>query len=195
VEMSDGVKSGVGVRSRVGSKPVFLPKGVSIGRQEGIDVCLWKVSGPSGDLFVNCPDVIGVSQEDACVVVRLLEDSLLARKLWGTVRQNIHNAVKGVSEGFSKELEIQGVGYRVLQVSSEALHLKLGFSHDVIYKIPKGITITSESPTAFLVKGFCKQMVGQVASEIRSFRPPEPYKGKGIRYKNEEVRKKEGKKK
>jgi large subunit ribosomal protein L6 len=117
-----------------------------------------------------------------------------ADQMWGLSRTLVNNLVLGVTEGFSSKLEIQGVGYRAA-VQGKNLNLQLGFSHDVLYPIPEGITITSEKPTLLTISGINKQLVGQVAAEIRSWRPPEPYKGKGVRYAGEYVRRKEGKKK
>src|SRR3546814_343461 len=135
-----------------------------------------------------------ISQADGKVWVKPANDSKKARAMWGTARARIQNMVTGVSEGFKKELEINGVGYRAA-VQGSALNLQLGFSHDVAYPIPEGISIKCEKPTSITITGADRQQVGQVAAEIRSYRPPEPYKGKGVKYADEVILRKEGKKK
>lgn len=176
--------------SRIGKKPVALPKGVTA-TVEGQTV---KVKGPKGELKVTLVPAVSVSMEDGSVVVAPREEMENARAMWGLSRTLVNNLVVGVTEGFTSKLEIQGVGYRAA-VQGKNLSLQLGFSHDVSYPIPAGIAITAEKPTMLTVTGIDKQLVGQVAAEIRAYRKPEPYKGKGVRYAGEYVRRKEGKKK
>ena len=176
--------------SRIGKKPVALPKGVTAS-VEGRTV---KVKGPKGELKVTLPEEVDVAMGDSGVVVTPRKEMERAAAMWGLSRTMVNNLVVGVTQGFQSKLEIQGVGYRAA-VQGKNLKLQLGFSHDVLYPIPEGITITAEKPTALTISGMNKQLVGQVAAEIRSYRPPEPYKGKGVRYAGEYVRRKEGKKK
>jgi len=176
--------------SRIGKKPVALPKGVTASI-EGKTV---KVKGPKGELKVTLVEEVDVSMDEHGVHVTPRKDMERAAQMWGLSRTLVNNLVQGVTNGFSEKLEIQGVGYRA-QVAGKNLNLQLGFSHDVAYPIPAGITITSEKPTMLTISGIDKQLVGQVAAEIRGYRPPEPYKGKGVRYAGEFVRRKEGKKK
>ena len=176
--------------SRIGKKPVALPKGVTAS-VEGKTV---KVKGPKGELNVTLVEEIDASVDTNGVTLTPRKDMERAAQMWGLSRTLVNNLVQGVTNGFSEKLEIQGVGYRAA-VLGKNLNLQLGFSHDVLYPIPAGITITSEKPTMLTVSGIDKQLVGQVAAEIRAYRPPEPYKGKGVRYAGEYVRRKEGKKK
>jgi len=176
--------------SRIGKKPVALPKGVTASI-EGRTV---KVKGPKGELKVTLVEEVDASIDEHGVHVTPRKDMERAAQMWGLSRTLVNNLVQGVTNGFSEKLEIQGVGYRA-QVAGKNLNLQLGFSHDVAYPIPAGITITSEKPTMLTISGIDKQLVGQVAAEIRGYRPPEPYKGKGVRYAGEFVRRKEGKKK
>jgi large subunit ribosomal protein L6 len=176
--------------SRIGKKPVAVPSGVTA-NVEGQNV---KVKGPKGALSFLVPDEVSVKLEDGKVQVDPRNETKRARSMWGTSRTMVANLVTGVTKGFERKLEITGVGYRAA-VQGKTLNLQLGFSHDVPYPIPAGITITTEKPTMISVSGIDKQLVGQVAAEIRSWRPPEPYKGKGVRYEGEYVRRKEGKKK
>jgi large subunit ribosomal protein L6 len=176
--------------SRIGKKPVALPKGVTAS-VEGKTV---KVKGPKGELNVTLVEEIDASLDAHGITLTPHKDMERAAQMWGLSRTLVNNLVQGVTNGFSKKLEIQGVGYRAA-VQGKNLNLQLGFSHDVAYPIPDGITITSEKPTMLTITGIDKQLVGQVAAEIRSYRPPEPYKGKGVRYAKEYVRRKEGKKK
>ncbi len=176
--------------SRIGKKPVALPKGVTA-TVEGKTV---KVKGPKGELKHTLVAEIDAKLEDGAIVLTPREDMEQARQMWGLSRTLVNNLVTGVTQGFSTKLEIQGVGYRAA-VQGKNLNLQLGFSHEVAYPIPTGITITAEKPTMLTVAGMDKQLVGQVAAEIRSYRKPEPYKGKGVRYADEYVRRKEGKKK
>ena len=176
--------------SRIGKKPVALPKGVSA----SVDGQTVKVKGPKGELSVKLVPEVSVSLDEHGVTVAPRKEAEKASQMWGLSRSLVNNLVTGVTTGFTQKLEIQGVGYRAA-VQGKNLNLQLGFSHDVAYPIPAGITITSEKPTQISVSGMDKQLVGQVAAEIRSYRPPEPYKGKGVRYEGEYVRRKEGKKK
>ncbi len=176
--------------SRIGKKPVLLPKGVVA----SIDGQTVKVKGPKGELSVTLVEEVEAKLDEHHVIVTPREGFDRADQMWGLSRTLVNNLVHGVTEGFSAKLEIQGVGYRAA-VQGKTLQLQLGFSHDVNYPIPEGITIAAEKPTLLTVSGINKQLVGQVAAEIRSWRPPEPYKGKGVRYAGEYVRRKEGKKK
>jgi len=176
--------------SRVGSSPVEVPSGVEV----AINERLITAKGKLGQLSFEATDSVTMAMEDGRVVVRPVDDSKTARAHWGTTRSRIQNLVSGVSEGFSKTLEITGVGYRAA-VQGQSLSLQLGYSHDVNYPIPEGITIKCEKPTSIAISGADKQQVGQVAAEIRAYRKPEPYKGKGIRYSDEIILRKEGKKK
>ncbi len=176
--------------SRVGQLPVDVPDGVTI---EVADRVL-KAKGKLGELSLTFVDEVEPSLEDDKIWVKPVDDSIKARKLWGTYRSLADNIVTGVSEGFSKVLEIQGVGYRA-QMQGETLVLQLGHSHEIRYPVPEGIEIKCETQTEIAITGADKQQVGSVAAKIRSFRPPEPYKGKGVRYKGEQILRKEGKKK
>ena len=176
--------------SRIGKKPIALPKGVTA-TVEGKTV---KVKGPKGELKVKLVDEVDASVGADGVTVTPRKDMERAAQMWGLSRTLVNNLVVGVPQGFQQKLEINGVGYRA-QVVGKNLNLQLGFSHDVAYPIPPGITITAEKPTMLTVAGIDKQLVGQVAAEIRGYRPPEPYKGKGVKYAEEHIRRKEGKKK
>ena len=176
--------------SRIGKNPVSLPVGVEVFLAEK-EV---KFKGKLGELQMVLSPEVHISVADNLVTLEPVDQSKRARQMWGLLRSNVSNMVQGVSEGFTKKLEIQGVGYRAA-MQGKKLKLELGYSHSVLYDIPEGITVTCEKPTDISVKGRDKQTVGQVAAEIRSFRKPEPYKGKGIRYVGEYVRRKEGKKK
>ena len=176
--------------SRIGKKPVPLPKGVTAS-VEGQTV---KVKGPKGELSVKLVPEVSASVGDDGITVTPDKNQDKSAQMWGLSRSLVSNLVTGVTTGFSQKLEIQGVGYRAA-VQGKVLNLQLGFSHDVPYAIPEGITIVTEKPTMIMITGTDKQKVGQVAAEIRSWRPPEPYKGKGVRYEGEYVRRKEGKKK
>jgi len=176
--------------SRIGKLPVSVPQGVDL-RIDGQEVT---AKGKLGQLQLVVNSEIAVAQSDGNVTVEPRSNSRQAKILWATTRTLINNMVVGVSDGFSKKLEINGVGYRA-QVQGKDLILQLGFSHEVRYPIPEGIKIVCERPTAIEVSGYDKQKVGQVASEIRSWRPPEPFKGKGVKYENETILRKEGKKK
>ncbi len=150
--------------------------------------------GPKGELTLTVVDDVNVEVSDNAVTFTPKDESKRARAMWGTMRARAQNMVIGVTEGYEKELELVGVGYRA-QMQGSDVKLSLGFSHDVIYKAPEGISLSSTKPTEVKIAGADKQAVGQVAAEIRKYRPPEPYKGKGIRYAGEQVRRKEGKKK
>jgi large subunit ribosomal protein L6 len=176
--------------SRVGKHPVALPAGVTV---EVADRVL-KAKGKLGELKLALSEEVEVKIEAGKVLVTPRSPSKRSRTLWGTTRSLIDNMVAGVSTGFSRTLEINGIGYRA-QVQGKNLQLQLGFSHDIVYPIPPGVTIKCEKPTQITVSGADLQRVGQVAAEIRAFRKPEPYKGKGIKYENERIRRKEGKKK
>ena len=177
--------------SRVGKNPVSIPAGVEV----SIDGSVIKAKGKLGELsYEFLSGEVSVEKTDDGVQVKNLSESKRSRSLWGTTRARIQNLVTGVSEGFKKDLEIVGVGYRAAVQGSD-LQLQLGFSHDVKYPIPQGIKVTCERPTAIRIEGVDKQIVGQIAAEIRSYRPPEPYKGKGVRYADEFILRKEGKKK
>ncbi len=176
--------------SRIGKNPVAVPKGVTA----SVSGQTVKVKGPKGELQVVLPAEVEVKLDGDRVTVMPREGAERGRQMWGLSRTLVNNLVVGVTQGFATKLEIQGVGYRAA-VQGKNLNLQLGFSHDVAYPIPAGITITAEKPTMLTVAGIDKQLVGQVAAEIRSYRKPEPYKGKGVRYSDEYVRRKEGKKK
>ena len=176
--------------SRIGKNPVEIPDGVNVAIA-GNEV---SVKGKLGELSQTMTDDVVITQEGNLVWVKPRNESLKARKMWGTARSVISNLVTGVNEGFSRNLEINGVGYRA-QVQGKELILQLGFSHDVHYPIPEGINIQCPDPTHITVSGANKQRVGQIAAEIRGFRPPEPYKGKGVKYADEYILRKEGKKK
>ena len=176
--------------SRIGKKPVTIPQGVEV-TLNGQNVA---AKGPKGELAVVLSDNVTVAQGDDGVTVAPADKSQTARSFWGLSRSLVENIVVGVSDGFSRKLELQGVGYRA-QVQGTTLKLSLGFSHDIDYPVPEGIKIECPSQTEIIVSGIDKQKVGQVAAEIRSYRSPEPYKGKGVRYEGEYVFRKEGKKK
>src|ERR1700704_2770586 len=176
--------------SRIGKKPVPIPSG-GTANVEGQTV---KVKGPKGALQIVLPDDVTVKMDAGAVKIDPRNDGKRARSMWGTSRTLVNNLVTGVTKGFEKKLEITGVGYRAA-LQGKNLQIALGYSHDVIYPIPVGISITAPKPTKIVVAGIDKQKVGQVAAEIRAFRPPEPYKGKGVRYAGEYIFRKEGKKK
>jgi large subunit ribosomal protein L6 len=176
--------------SRIGKKPVSLPKGVTAAVQDRTV----SVKGPKGELKVRLVPEIEAEVKDETIAVRTTEESDRARAMWGMQRTLINNLILGVTQGFSERLEISGVGYRAA-VQGKNLQLQVGLSHDVLYPIPAGIQIVCEKPTSIAISGSDKQLVGQVAAEIRSWRPPEPYKGKGVKYASERIRRKEGKKK
>jgi len=176
--------------SRIGKNPVALPQGVTATVQDGTV----SVKGPKGEMKVILVPEVEAKLGDDGITVAPRHDDQRSRAMWGMQRTLVSNLVVGVTTGFSRQLEINGVGYRAA-VQGRTLQLQLGFSHDINYPIPVGIEIVSERPTALTISGSDKQKVGQVASEIRSYRPPEPYKGKGVRYAGEYILRKEGKKK
>ncbi len=176
--------------SRIGKKAVTVPSGVTA----TVDGQAISVKGPKGELSAVLVDDVIAKLEDGEISVNPRADTKRGRSMWGLSRTVVSNLVEGVSEGFTKTLEITGVGYRAA-VEGNKLKLALGFSHDVNYDIPSDITIACPRPTEITVSGIDKQKVGQVASEIRRYRPPEPYKSKGVRYTGEYIFRKEGKKK
>jgi large subunit ribosomal protein L6 len=176
--------------SRIGKKPVVVPAGVTA----KVDGQLVSVKGAKGQLEFLVPDDVSVVHQDNAIKVDPRNDTKRARALWGTSRARVNNLVIGVTTGFEKKLEITGVGYRAA-VQGKVLQLALGYSHDVNYPIPNGINIATPKPTEITINGIDKQQVGQVAAEIRALRGPEPYKGKGVKYANEFIFRKEGKKK
>lgn len=176
--------------SRIGKKPVAVPQGVTA-NVSGQTVT---AKGPKGELNFVVNDEVLVKLDNGEISVEPRDESKDARSKWGMSRTQIVNILEGVKNGFEKRLEITGVGYRA-SMQGKNLQLALGFSHDVVYETPQGITIAVPKPTEIVVTGIDKQQVGQVAAEIRGWRPPEPYKGKGVRYAGEQVFRKEGKKK
>lgn len=176
--------------SRIGKKPVALVKGVSA----SISGQTIEVKGPKGTRSFTATDDVTLSMENDTVKVTPRGTSKRARQQWGMVRSMVENLVTGVTTGFKKELEIQGVGYRAA-MAGNVLKLSLGYSHEVNFETPKGVTITAPKQTEIIVEGIDQQLVGQVAANIREWKKPEPYKGKGIRYKDEYIFRKEGKKK
>ena len=176
--------------SRIGKQPVAIPGGVTAAIN-GQEV---KVKGPKGELSQVLVDEVIAKTGENGIEVSMREDTKEARAMWGMSRTLVANLVTGVTEGFTKTLEITGVGYRAA-VQGQSLQLQLGYSHDVNYPLPEGIQAQCPKPTEIVISGIDKQKVGQVAAEIRRFRPPEPYKGKGVRYAGEYILRKEGKKK
>jgi large subunit ribosomal protein L6 len=176
--------------SRIGKKPVSVPAGVTV-NLAGQNV---SVKGPKGELKFVLVEHVLAKLEDGKVAVNPRDETKLARSCWGMSRTMISNMIKGVTQGYSRSLEINGVGYRAA-VQGKVLQLNLGYSHDVNYAIPEGIEIKTPKPTEIVISGIDKQRVGQVAAEIRDYRGPEPYKGKGIKYSDERIFRKEGKKK
>jgi large subunit ribosomal protein L6 len=176
--------------SRVGKKPVPVPAGVTA----TVDGQMVKMKGSKGELSFLAPEEVDVAMENGAVTVNPRDDSKTARAKWGMSRAQVANLVEGVSKGFEKRLEINGVGYKAA-VAGKTLKLSLGYSHDIDYPIPAGVTITTPRPTEVVVAGIDKQVVGQTAAEIRDYRGPEPYKGKGVKYAGEFIFRKEGKKK
>ena len=176
--------------SRIGKYPVDIPAGVTVAIADG----MLTAKGKLGELRMPLTDHVETTVADGKVSVKPRSTAAQARMMWGTTRANIANMIRGVSTGYAKTMEIQGTGYRA-SVQGPNLVVNLGFSHDVVYPVPAGIKITTPRPTAIMVEGMDKRQVGQVAAEIRGYRPPEPYKGKGVRYDTETIRRKEGKKK
>jgi large subunit ribosomal protein L6 len=176
--------------SKIGKKAVAVPKGITATIEGG----KFKVKGPKGELSLVLGDKVAAKIENDSISVASTGESKQHNAAWGFTRAMIANLVRGVEKGYEKKLEINGVGYRA-QVQGKQLQLALGYSHDVVFAIPDGIAIVTPKPTEIVITGIDKQKVGQVAAEIRDFRPPEPYKGKGIKYSTEKIRRKEGKKK
>lgn len=176
--------------SRVGKNPVKVPSGVTV-EISGTEV---RAKGKLGELKISLPAEVTATFADGEVRVAPANDTDRARTMWGTYRSLVNNMVKGVSEGFTINLELVGVGYRAA-VQGKVLNLQLGYSHDVKFPIPDGIAMKAEQPTKIAITGADRQKVGQVAANIRGYRPPEPYKGKGIKYEGEYILRKEGKKK
>lgn len=176
--------------SRVGKKPVTVPSGVEI----KLDAERLTVKGSKGTLSLDLDGQVAVKHEDSQLTFSPVNDDQQSWAMTGTARSLVNNMVVGVSEGFERKLQLVGVGYRA-KASGNTLNLALGFSHPVDYSVPEGITVETPSQTEVILRGMDKQLLGHVAAEIRAFRPPEPYKGKGIRYADEQVRRKEAKKK
>ena len=176
--------------SRIGKKAVAIPSGVTA-NVEGQTV---KIKGPKGAMQVVLHDDVHVQMDKGAIKLDPRGESKRARSMWGTSRTLVNNLIAGVTKGFEERLEINGVGFRAA-VQGRSLQIQLGFSHDVNFPIPEGITIATPKPTEIVVTGIDKQKVGHVAAEIRGYRPPEPYKGKGVKYVNEYIFRKEGKKK
>ncbi|MCD6374269.1 MAG: 50S ribosomal protein L6 [Caldisericaceae bacterium] len=175
--------------SRIGKLPVPIPENVTVDLQENNYMV---VKGPKGQLERQLHPKINIEVKENEVVVTRQDDSKFSRSLHGLTRQLIANMIDGVSKGFTKKLQIIGVGYRA-EMKGKKLVLTLGYSHPIVFSVPESITITTPSPTEILISGIDKELVGLIAAKIRSFRKPEPYKGKGVRYENEYVRRKAGK--
>ena len=176
--------------SKIGKRPVQVPTGVTASVQ-GQQI---KMKGPKGELSMTLTDEVGAKLDKGAITIEKRGDTKRHIAIWGMTRAMVANLVEGVTKGYEKKLEINGVGYRAA-VQGKNLQLALGYSHDVLYPIPQGITITTPKPTEITVTGTDRQKVGQVATEIRKFRKPEPYKGKGVKYVGEYIFRKEGKKK
>jgi len=176
--------------SRIGKRPIEVPSGVTV-TLEGQSVT---VKGPKGQLAWTLADEVTVKQDDGAVTISPREDTTRSHAMWGLSRTLVNNMVTGVTEGYERTLELVGVGYRA-QMKGNALSMQVGLSHDVDIKPPEGITFATPKQTEIKISGINKQLVGETAAKIRSVRPPEPYKGKGVRYAGEHVRRKEGKKK
>jgi len=176
--------------SRIGKNPVVLPKGVDV----TLSTEAMSIKGPLGTLSQHLDGRVKVQRDGDQLVFRVGEDSTAANAMSGTLRALAANMVQGVTKGFEKKLTLVGVGYRA-QAQGDKLNLALGFSHPVVHSMPRGIKVETPTQTEILIKGLDKQLVGQVAAEVRAYRPPEPYKGKGVRYANEQVVIKETKKK
>jgi len=176
--------------SRIGKKPVQLPSGVTA----SVNGQTVKVKGPKGELSFTAADEISLALDNGAITVKTRSDSKLARSLWGMSRTMVSNLIEGVTKGYSRELEIQGVGYRAA-VQGKNLQLQLGFSHEILHPIPAGVEVKCPRPTEIVITGINKHDVGQMAAQVRKYRPPEPFQGKGVRYKGEFILRKEGKKK
>ncbi len=176
--------------SRIGKKPIPVPKNVTA----TVDGQKVTVKGPKGQLSLTLVDDVEVAMHDEAIIVKPRSDTKRARSMWGMSRSLVENLVKGTTNGFTRTLEITGVGYRAA-MDGKSLKLQLGYSHDIFYPVPDGISIVVPKPTEITISGIEKDKVGQVAAEIRGYRGPEPYKGKGVRYQGEYIQRKEGKKK
>lgn len=176
--------------SRLGTKPIAIPDGVTVEKMDGE----LSVKGPKGALTMPLHEKVKVAVADGAISLAPAETTKFARSLWGTLHSQVRSLIKGVTEGFEKKLEINGVGFRA-SMKGKALNLQLGYSHEIDYPVPEGIKVECPDQVTVVVSGVDKQKVGQVAAEIKSFRRPEPYKGKGIKYSGEYVYRKEGKKK
>ena len=179
--------------SRIGKKPIAVPDKVTAS-VDGQDV---KVKGPKGELSFTCPEDVKVELKDGEITIAPVDESKKARSMWGMTRTMVQNLVTGVTDGYTKTLEIQGIGYRAAMKGKDTLQLNLGYSHEVLHSVPKGVDVevSGAKQEIVTVTGIDKQLVGQVAAEIRGYRPPEPYQGKGVRYQGEYIFRKEGKKK
>ena len=178
--------------SRIGKKPVPVPKGITA----TVAGQLVKMKGPKGELSFTAPEEIKIAQDATGIVVSPIDETKRARSMWGMSRTQVANLIEGVTNGFSHTLEIQGVGYRAAMKGKD-INLQIGFSHEILHQVPKSVDVkvSGAKSEIITVSGIDKQLVGQVAADIRAYRPPEPYQGKGIRYKGEYVHRKEGKKK
>jgi len=176
--------------SRVAKSPVSIPKGVEVSFADNVI----KVKGAKGELSHQLHSLVVVDQDEAAINIKVAKESKSAWAQAGTARSLINNMITGVADGFQKKLQLNGVGYRA-ESKGKSLNLTLGFSHPVVFQVPEGLEITTPSQTEIIVSGIDKQLVGQAAANIRAYRPPEPYKGKGVRYSDEYVRRKEAKKK
>ncbi|MGI8568759.1 MAG: 50S ribosomal protein L6 [Methylocella sp.] len=176
--------------SRIGKQPVVIPAGVTA-KVDGQSI---SVKGGKGDLSFTAPENVSIALAEGKIAVAPRNDSTQARAMWGTTRSVVNSLMTGVSKGFERKLEITGVGYKAV-VSGTSVRLSLGYSHEVTFPIPAGIAITAPKPTEISITGIDKRQVGQTAAEIRALRPPEPYKGKGVKYAGEFIFRKEGKKK
>ena len=176
--------------SRIAKHPIQIPEGVDV----KVDNCELSVKGKKGELKLKLVEDVSVEVKDGFFTVKPANESRFAKNMWGTTAANFRNMLQGVTEGFSKKLIIEGVGYKAA-AKGKGVNLSLGFSHDIDYPAPEGIEIKVIKPTELEISGINKQKVGQVAAEIISFRPPEPYKGKGVRYEGQRILRKEGKKK
>jgi large subunit ribosomal protein L6 len=176
--------------SRIGKRPISVPDKVTA----TVDGQHVSVKGPKGELAATLVDDVLVKLEDGAIEVQPRDESKRARSMWGMSRTIVNNLVTGVTDGFTRKLEINGVGYRA-QMQGKNIQLQLGLSHDVVYQVPDGVEVKCPKPTEIEISGIEKQRVGQVAAELRGLRPPEPYKGKGVKYAEERIIMKEGKKK
>ncbi len=174
--------------SRIGRKPIPIKKGVVIEKRDG----KLKIKGPKGELFTNFPNNLGLDIKETEIVVTRPSDEKQMKALHGTWRALINNMIQGVCDGFTRKLEIVGVGYKA-EMKGKILQIALGYSHPILFEAPDGVKVEVPIPTNILISGIDKQLIGQVAAKIRSFRPPEPYKGKGVKYEGEHIRRKAGK--